>query len=1309
MQLQIFDVDYVLLDNRPVVRLFCKDIIGNTICVFTKGPKPYFYLDPKNDIHDTLYELEKMGLKTEIVEKYLPIGYSEKPKKVIKIIGTNPAKIPEIKNAVKHLGTPYEADILYKYRYMVDAGLRAMKWIDVEGNFIRTTTVKCKAIQAKKITSIENVKNAPLRYLSFDIECITDEYRMPDANFDPIIMISMAFYPEYKNMKQLVLITKKINKTCNAIVCSDEKQMLEKFKEIIIDFDPDVLAGYNIENFDVPYILKRMQLYNIPTDIGRAEKKAWTKNLSYTQRTAITGRFLLDPYYIIRYLSVYDQPHKFRRFNLDTVANQLLGKGKKDLNHNQMLEYWKSNDINKITKIAEYCQTDSDLVLELIISHKLVDMDKFIEMSKLSGLTLQDLMAGQSARHENALLHEVKKRNILMPCKPDRNTIKARASNKFKGATVLEPDVGLHKDGYILVLDFKSMYPSMIMHYNICPSTLLREEKNISPDDYYVSPVNAKFVKKNIREGIFPYVARYYFDTRFKVKDLMKKETNEEILKLLDAKQYALKGMLVSLWGYIGFVGARFFTPEVAASITGWGRYNIDVTKKLVEENFGYKVIYGDSVTKDRFVTIIDNNIVKIKNIEELFQEHKNNLFRRGEKEIVIPERTIKVLSVDPKTKKPVWRKINEIIRHKTSKKIYRVNQKFGETIVTEDHSLITLQNGNFVESKPKEMLNKSMIRVDKIPNVKQINKIDLYEILKHYSKTTVYKGKKRISCIHKDKNYVWFGWTKRKKRIKLKRFIYVRSKEFESLCRLLGLYISEGSASTIETTKHKMCASICSSDKQLLKQIKQDYLRLFKNSKASIIRSTKKTRNLTYKTNNGKEKNIIYKDKTYKLQMTNELAAVFFKILGGQKSKNKKLPDFIYHVPQKYKELLLEYMIKGDGSRWADARYSNKYKKENFRYDTKSLHLICGLSFLLNQLNQKYTIRYDYNKKTYRITTCSNYRKSINAKLKVEKYSGYVYDLNVDNSHMFVDSCGQILLHNTDSVFVKTDITDLEEAAKKGEEMAKFITQKLEGMELEFEKAFKTFLILSKKRYAGWQFEKRADGWKDKIAFKGIEVVRRDWCPLTTKTMKKVLETILKEGDTKAAAKYVRKIIHDLNKGLIPIEDLAVVKGITKPLDQYDNVQPHVELAKKIIKRDPTVGSMVGQRLPYVIIKGNELVSRRAEDPNYIKEKNLEIDSEYYIKNQILPPLERIFETCGVSQSELLEGSKQTTLFDMINSGTKPISPEDMVLNSFDAVVCNKCHWSDRRPPLRGCCPKCGGNLYFSGNGSIGKTIEIK
>src|SRR3989344_4982232 len=881
MKLQIFDCDYTVLNNKPLLRIFCKTEDGSSVCIFYDKYLPYFYLLPRKDVsvHDLVYEAEKNGLQAEIVKRILPIGYHKDPVDVLKITGRDPSKVPEIREFFRKWADPYEADVLFKYRFMVDFGLRGMSWMEAHGRPTNTNTVTCRAFDADTIVPIEALKNAPLKYLSFDIECIHKENTIPESSKDQIIMISLAFSPSYQGRENMVLVAKR-KQLKDATVFDGEKEMLEKFLEIIKTYDPDILCGYNIQNFDIPYILDRLDANGLSKNIGRGDKVPFTRKFGQYQVTPVLGRVVIDPYFIIKNLSIYDQPIRFKRNDLSTVAKATLGMDKLEMNHNELIRIWKSGGLEDLQRLVEYSRRDAELALKLVITRKLVDMDKFIETAKLSGLLLQDVIGGQSARHEMALFHEVKKRNILMPPKP---SINYGERSDLKGALVLEPAIGLHKDCSVLVLDFTSLYPSLIRSRNICTTTLLLKDEDVP---HMTAPGNIKFVKPEVRQGGLPYVADFLFKSRAAVREQARRESDPEKRRILEAKQYALKGMTVSLWGYIGFAAARFHNPQVAAAITGWGRENLEFTKNLVEKSYPVKVIAGD-----------------------------------------------------------------------------------------------------------------------------------------------------------------------------------------------------------------------------------------------------------------------------------------------------------------------------------------------------------------------------------------------------------------------------------TDSLFMKFNITDMEEAQKLGEEIANFVTSQLEGLQLKFEKIFKTIIILTKKRYAGWYFEKTPLGWREGIDMKGIETVRRDWCTLTSEASKTVLEIILKEGDINKALNYARGIVRDVVSGSVDVEKLVIIKGVTKMPSSYKGIQPHVEVMKKIMERDPTRRDVVGERIGYVIVKGDQLLSKRAEDPDYVKKNKLQIDPEYYIENQILPPLERIFEACGISRNEIVHGFKQHTLAGVFGNGSR----KDITLKDFDGISCSSCGAMFSIPPLSGICASCkSSGLQFVHNGISGQMVSL-
>ena len=266
----------------------------------------------------------------------------------------------------------------------------------------------------------------------------------------------------------------------------------------------------------------------------------------------------------------------------------------------------------------------------------------------------------------------------------------------------------------------------------------------------------------------------------------------------------------------------------------------------------------------------------------------------------------------------------------------------------------------------------------------------------------------------------------------------------------------------------------------------------------------------------------------------------------------------------------------------------------------------------------------------------------------------------------LLLDEAGELSPHDkvvelsvaygdTDSVFVHCQSTmdlSLEEVSLVGNRLSDIVSASLpDPMELEFESIAKRALLIAKKRYALWLFEPRNSGWEDKIKVKGMETVRRDWCELTSVTLNRVLELVLIEGNVDRAVEHVRKVVNNV-RNLDPakdseiIESLILTRTLTRKSESYKNKQPHLTVAEKLKERTGVMPS-IGTRIPFVITAGKGLFVDRAEDPDYVREHNIPIDVDYYIKKQILPPVERILEVFGVKLSSLDFDSKQKGLFD--------------------------------------------------------------
>lgn len=180
------------------------------------------------------------------------------------------------------------------------------------------------------------------------------------------------------------------------------------------------------------------------------------------------------------------------------------------------------------------------------------------------------------------------------------------------------------------------------------------------------------------------------------------------------------------------------------------------------------------------------------------------------------------------------------------------------------------------------------------------------------------------------------------------------------------------------------------------------------------------------------------------------------------------------------------------------------------------------------------------------------------------------------------------------------------------------------ESMELEYEGFYRRGFFVSKKRYAVIE-----DG---EIIAKGLELVRRDWAPIVKQTQEAVLMAILKEGDSDKAISEVKKVLKRLKKGEVDKKDLIIHTQITKALNQYKQVGPHVVAAQRIEEHGVKVSR--GTIIQYIIVKGKGSISQRAVPYEY--SENYDYDKDYYINNQLIPAVERIMYSFGYTKKDL-------------------------------------------------------------------------
>jgi len=221
----------------------------------------------------------------------------------------------------------------------------------------------------------------------------------------------------------------------------------------------------------------------------------------------------------------------------------------------------------------------------------------------------------------------------------------------------------------------------------------------------------------------------------------------------------------------------------------------------------------------------------------------------------------------------------------------------------------------------------------------------------------------------------------------------------------------------------------------------------------------------------------------------------------------------------------------------------------------------------------------------------------------------------------------------------------------------------------LEFEKVYQPYMLFSKKRYAGLL---HASSWEkaDYMDVKGLQNVRRDFCPLLRETYNQCLEAILMEGDIELAKDIVKATVTLLLERSVPMEKLLLSKKLSKL--EYKTKAPHTELVKKMEKRDPLSAPRVGDRVSYVIIEGDPKLGMadKSEDPVYALEQNIPLDVEWYVSAQLERPLTELFSLVMKSPSSLFRGVHTRTR-------TKKFVPKNSIMMKFvtaslRCLVCN-------------------------------------
>jgi len=470
--------------------------------------------------------------------------------KVWKITVKHPKKVPPLREALKEWGEVREADLPFVRRYMIDHGLRPL--------FEVTQDFK----PGKK-------ELHELKVLAFDIETISGDNEIGKS---PIIMISLWG----KNLRKVIGWGEYTSKEVTKV--EDEAALIKEFLATVESYAPEVIVGYNSDSFDWFCLRERAKKLKVPFKLNGEPIVFVKKGREMAPR--LKGIVNIDLYVFIR--NILYQYMESENLTLNTVASELIGEEKVKIGGvSGIMDAWKNNPELRY----EYSLQDAKITY--MLAEEVLPM--VYALAKSIGQTIFDvsrMSPGQVV--EWLLLRKSFEEGMLAPNRPGWKEAATRRSLTYEGAFVKEPIKGLHSP--IAVCDFRSLYPTIIMAHNISPDTLGCKHKECKKNK---APSGAWFCTK--KEGFIPKTIRILFEERMKLKERLKElKRGTHEYKIVYTRQNALKLLLNSFYGYLGYANARWYELDAAQAITSLAR---DYILRLMKDAslHGFTVVYGDT------------------------------------------------------------------------------------------------------------------------------------------------------------------------------------------------------------------------------------------------------------------------------------------------------------------------------------------------------------------------------------------------------------------------------------------------------------------------------------------------------------------------------------------------------------------------------------------------------------------------------------------------------------------------------------------------------------------------------------------
>ncbi len=1040
-----------------------------------------------------------------------------------------------------------------------------------------------------KRSDTENIIEGILSHLMKDKDAIVDVLAsylksfMPAIKGDEIIQIGTTFhrYGENEVHSRIIYTLGNCSEVSGATVveCDSEREMLQQWVAMIEDKDPDVISGYNIFGFDFAFMYERSQelgCQDVFDGLSRLIEYAATFRENRLSSSALgdnlmryidmPGRTLIDM------MKVVQRDHKLDSYKLDTVASHFMGMNKLDVSPQEIFDLYRTGCAENIAKIADYCVQDCALCNKLIM--KLETMASNIGMANVCSVPLSYIfMRGQGVKIFSLIAKECKKRGYLIPVVNKAmltNADHPETDESYEGAIVLEPKTGIYIDTPIAVLDYASLYPSSMISENLSHDCIVLDAKydNLPGVDYL--DVEYDLYETN--------------------ESGEKKVVGTKVCRFAQPKDEETRGILPNI--LIFLLKQRKLT-----------RKRIDMKKIVMKGNsesiMGFVDV--DSVGDKTTITAIDGKkqVVASQDVEtitDLYTQFQKATLDGLQLAYKITANSL-YGQMGAKTS-PVYLKEIAACTTATGRKMillakqfleerFRADIVYGDSVTGETPVLIKYRTGTIdvvairdlaVNWTPYNRFLKegtckeqAFVSVEVWCNGKWTN---VRRVIRHKTKKKMYRVGTTFGSVDVTEDHS----------------LIEKGTNQMLTPNQLELFKTEiaGNLPDPSLFESKLCYDHMESFGQRMREFPEDlrgsdavYARL-----KAILNSSVSTR-----------KRFISGLMNNDVQIT----------LGS----NERIAQYICVI--------------------LNSIYSD-YKVRVHR-NGQDASFVLTLASLCHDVNQE------------------NHVESVDSMSYVQPEADesnepqlFVYDLETYEG-VFQGGVGEILLKNTDSLFVHfpdatssttTTMTADNDSGRAalvrtieiGKEASEAIKPILKHPhDLEYEKTFWPFILFSKKRYVANQYG--TDPNKFKQTSMGIVLKRRDNANIVKQIYGGVIDIILNQHDVKASVGFLKHSLDQLIQGKFPLDDLVISKTLRAHYKDPTRIA-HRVLADRIKERSPGNAPQANDRIPYVYIANLDgkkvLQGNRIEHPDYIKEKGLNPDYEFYISHQIMNPVLQLY-----------------------------------------------------------------------------------